>query len=218
MTLSDEKNSHYMKKFSLSTLLLLIVIVALSVSQFVMMQQLSSARREVDAVRKNYGHISVDDPTLAYVCGIAKSQNRVPTAARIVVPPGSRYLLHLSDATFDDETPSDSLPPTKTISLNGWRDGADKILTCEVHRDNGVPVVKVRTDEHEFFNYRLEDWTDSGEMHEGSFISNEPRSFTVDETISISTWRDPGTNRGVAIWLEPHARAKQRETAIKKGG
>lgn len=206
-----------MKKFSLSTLLLLIVIVALSVSQFFMMQQLKSARKEVDAVRKSYGHISVDDPTLTYVCGIPKSQNRVPTAARIVVPAGSRYLLHLSDATFDDQTPSNSLPATKTISLNSWRDGADKILTCEVLRDNGVPVVKVRTDEHEFFNYRMEGWTDSGQMHEGSFVS-EPRSFTVDETISISTWRDPGTKRGVAIWLEPHARAKQRENASKSGG
>lgn len=182
------------------------------------MRQLNSARKEIDAVRKNYGHVNIEDPTLTYACGIANSQNQVPTSARIVVPPGSRYLLHLSDATFDDQTPSDTLPPTKTISLNDWRDGADRIVTCEVHLDNGVPVVTVRTDEHELFNYRLADWIDSGQRHEGSFLSDQPRSFTVDETITITTWRDPGTKRGIAVWLEPHSRAKQRENVNKNGG
>ena len=43
-----------MKSFSLATLLLLVVIVALAVSQFVLTRKLSEANSQVDEVRRKY--------------------------------------------------------------------------------------------------------------------------------------------------------------------
>jgi hypothetical protein len=43
------------------------------------------------------------------------------------------------------------------------------------------------------------------------------RDYSIDETIPIMTMLDPGTQRGVAIWLEPHARSIARQEA-KNGG
>ncbi len=202
----------YMKKYSLMTLLLTTAIVALVVSQVVMMRSLGEAQQEVNAARKNFGHIKIDDPSLTYVCGIARNGNQVPISVRIVVPSGSRYVLHLTDTVFDDQTPTDSLPTTSTIVLNNWRSGADTLLSCEIKQESGIPVATVRAGEEELFHYKLKGWVDSGQMKESTFVSSDKqRSFTVDQIIEITRWRDPGTGRGIVVWLEPHARLIQRE-------
>lgn len=199
-----------MKRFSLTTLILLTVIAALSVSQIVMMRSLAEARAEVESVRAVYGYISVDDPSKTYV-------NSVPNVGmgskvRIIVPAGSRYLLHLSDAKLDFETELETLPVTKSISLNSWREGADATLTYAVLKENGKPRIEVRSGDDLFFDYILEDWVDSGEPNEGSDIGLDgQREFAIDEDIGIMTWLDPGTGRGVAIWLEPHSRYVERK-------
>ena len=77
-----------MKSYSLLSLLLLIVIVGLSVSQFMMMRQLADAQAEVDQVRSKYGYIRVENETKAYISRIASNEQDVD-AYRICVPAGS---------------------------------------------------------------------------------------------------------------------------------
>ena len=204
-----------MRKYSIKTLLLLTVIAALVVSQFVLVGQLQQARSELDMVP---GRVIIDDPSLTYVRAITSEHNQLPQSVRIVTPADSRYLLRLCDATFDDETPVQSLPVTETIALNGWRDGADVVLTCKVQRDNGSPVIKVHTDKAEFFNYTPKRWIDSGQGTEGSFASEQQRTFKPDESIPITRWRDTGTGRGIAVWLEPYEKAKLRQDDQREAG
>ena len=199
-----------MKMYSIKTLLFLTVIAALVVSQLVLIGQLRHARSEVEMFRNKPGHINIDDPSLTYVRAITGVHHQLPQSVRIVVPAGSRYLLHLSDATFDDETSVESLPITETVALNGWRDGADEVLTCRVQRDNGPPVVKVFAGDEDFFSYTPKRWIDSGQSIEGSFASSQQRAFKPDESIPITRWRDSGSGRGVAVWLEPYSKTRQR--------
>ena len=53
-----------MKKYSIKTLLLLTVITALVVSQFVLVGRLQQARSELDMVRDRLEHVNTDDPSL----------------------------------------------------------------------------------------------------------------------------------------------------------
>jgi len=139
-TIPDVKNNSIvaknaglkMKSYSLLTLLLLIVIAALSVSQFVMMRQLADAQAEIDTVRRKYGYIRIENENSTYVSRIADNEQG-ENAYRIRVPSGSRYLLHLTDATFEkSDYPVDPIP-TKTISLNGWQEGADAVLSYSIY-------------------------------------------------------------------------------------
>ena len=142
---------------------------------------------------------------------ITSEHNQLSQSVRIVTPAGSRYLLHLCDATFDDETPVESLPVTETIAPNGWRDGADEVLTCKAQRDNGSPVIKVHIDDAEFISYSTKRWLDSGQASEGHFASDQQRTFKAEASIPITRWRDAGTGRGIAVWLEPYKKAKLRQ-------
>ena len=197
-----------MKRLSILTLLLLTAIAALSVSQFVMMRTLADAHAEVEEVRRKYGYISVEDPTRTYLSAIPEKEQ----AIRLIVPAGSKYLLHLSDAAFDPETKTDTLPTTKTISLNEWQDGADVVLTYAIHMDNGKPRVNLHSDSKTLFNYTVENWIASGQPNEGTgSLPGDQRDYSIDDTITIMTWRDPGTQRGVAIWLEPQSRWISRQ-------
>jgi hypothetical protein len=202
-----------MKRFSLLTLLLLTAIAGLIFSQVVMMRKLAVANAEVDNARRKYGYISVGDPTRTYVSAIAENEQNA-SAIRIIVPAGSRYLLHLSDTTFNHQTKTESLPPTKTISLNSWRDGADVTLTYAIYMENGKPRVEVHTETKTLFNYTLENWVASGQPTEGTGTGFDgQRDFSIDDPIPIMTWLDPGTERGVAIWLEPYSRWMARSEA-----
>ncbi|NNE00016.1 MAG: hypothetical protein HKN47_22075 [Pirellulaceae bacterium] len=199
-----------MKRFSLLTLLLSTAIAALLVSQFVMMRKLVEARNEIDVVRRKYGYIKVNDPSLTYVNAIAENEQG-PAAMRLIVPAGSRYMLHLSDTKFDHETKIDTLPAATTISLNSWRNGADVTLSYAIHMENGNPVVHVHTETETLLTYKVPNWTKSGQPNEGTGSPLDgQREFSTDETIPIMTWRDTGTGRGIALWLEPHARYAAR--------
>ena len=62
-------------RFSLSTLLLLVVIVAQILSQVVMMRELVVARAEVEEVRRKYGHIRVENAQQIFVARIMVNEN-----------------------------------------------------------------------------------------------------------------------------------------------
>ena len=202
-------------KFSLLNLLFLVVIVALCTSHFVMFRQLSEARSEVENVRRKYGHIKIDDEKMTYVSRIADNEE-AEDAYRIIVPAGSRYMLHLADANWDGDGFLPDPTPTKTISLNGWRDGADVILSISTYWENNAPRIVVHTEADEFFNYVPSGWKSTQGPSEGSQLSTDPqKAFAIDETIHLISWKDSSTNRGIMIWLEPHSRWEAKNKAKK---
>ena len=195
-----------MKSYKLSTLFLLVVIVALSVSQLVMMRRLANASAEIDSVRSKYGHVRVDDPSKTYVARIVDNEQS-QSAWRIRVPAGSRYLIHITDATFEKSEYPDDPIPTETISLNGWQGGADVVLSCSVRWENNAPRVVVHTETEKLFDYAPPNWVNSTGPREGSQFTPRPQAeFSIDETIRFMWWRDPSTKRGIMLWLEPIAK------------
>ena len=204
-----------MKSYSLFSLLLLIVIVALAVSQFVMMRQLREARTEIDAVRSKYGYIRVDDPSKTYVSRIADNEEDVDSY-RICVPAGSRYLLHLTDTTFENSDYPNNPTPTKTISLNHWREGADAVLSYSIYWENDAPRFVVHTETEKMFDYVPTDWVagTGGGPSEGSHLTTESQAeFSTSDTIRFMWHRDPATKRGLMLWLEPYAKWEAKRAA-----
>ena len=205
-----------MKSFSLLTLFLLVVIAVLAVSQFVMMGQLADARAEVDSVRRKYGHIRVENESKTYVSRITDNEQD-NDAYRIRVPAGSRYLLHLTDATFEKSDYPDNPIPTKTISLNGWREGADAVLSYSIYWESNAPRVVVHTETEEMFDYVPPGWVNGAGPTEGSHLTTEPQAeFSTDDAIQLMWWREPSTRRGIMLWLEPHTKWEARRAAQKR--
>jgi hypothetical protein len=190
--------------FSLLTLFLLTVIVALSVSHFVMMRQLRDARLEIESVRREFGYLQIHDPQRIYIAQIEGGES-IGYRYRMHIPPGHRYLLHIADTEIPDTGYPDHPRPTRTISMNSWRNGADVILNCGIFiDDDGTPRLKVTTDSEELFDYRLENWNKMPGPNEGSHLQTDPqKSFLPDETIQFMWWGNSFAKRGIMLWMEP---------------
>lgn len=191
------------RSFALSTLLLWTVIIALTLSNIVAAWRLADVNDELELNRRRYGHITVTDPAKAYVSRIEDPNESSTTSFRVRVPEGSRYLLHLSDATFGQNGPSANLQPTESISLNGWRDGADAVLSYSILWDKDRPRITVHSETQGYFDYAPLDW-DGSETRESWTNDARPQSeYSTDETIKFMWWRDSATGRGFVLWLEP---------------
>lgn len=202
-----------MKSFSLLSLLLFVVVAALIVSQVVMMRQLAAARAEVDSVRRKFGYVRVKNEKLTYVARIQDDEQHV-NAYRIHVPSGRHYMLHLTDTTIPTSNGPTDPQPTSTISLNGWKEGADVVLSYSIQIEGAARRVIVHTETEEFFDYRMDDWVASG--MEGSHLQTNPQlGFSPDETINFMWQRDPQTQRGVILWMELVAKWEARRAAKK---
>ena len=191
--------------FTLSTLLLMVVIVAQFMSQMVMMRELSAARDELEEVRRKFGYIDAKNAKQIYVARIEENENDV-AAYRIHIPPGHHYLLHLTDTIFETEGYPDNPKPTKTLSMNSWKEGADVVLSYSIYHENSAPRVRVWTETEELFNYRPKNWVKTPGPSEGSDLTTHPqKAFDSNETIRFMQWKDGGTKRGVMLWMEPVA-------------
>lgn len=192
--------------FSLATLMLLVVIVALVVSQLVMMRKLAAARAEVEQVRRQFGSLRVEDDKQIYVAHVPG--NKQGTVYRLHIPPGHRYMLHLTDTTFPDADYPIDPQPTQTLSMNSWNTGADIVLVCNVtSRAPGTLNVKVYTETEQLFDYQDDGWARSTiGPSEGSELQADPQVvFDPDDTIRFMWHRNPDTQRGIMLWMEPMA-------------
>ncbi len=170
--------------FSLATLLLLTTIFALVVAQFAMWRELTDARAEVEEVRRKYGHIRVENDQQTFVARIADNELG-DDAYRIHVPPGRHDLIYLTDATFPDGGLDDP-QPTKSISLNGWKEGADVVLSYKIYIEDGTPRVVVHTETEQFFDYRMKGFKDDGGPNEEWDLQTDPQAaFSADDTIQF---------------------------------
>ena len=164
-------------------------------------------------IRRRFGHIRAEDETKSYVARISEPNEQNSQAYRIHVPAGSRYLLHLTDTTFvEDDYPTNPVP-TKTISLNGWRDGADVVLSYNIYWENNAPRVVVHTETDEIFDYVPPNWSSGGPSEAANLQTKQQESFSADETIRFMWWRDSTTKRGIMLWLEPFSKWNDRRLA-----
>jgi hypothetical protein len=199
-----------MKSYSLSTLLLLTVIVALILSQLLLMHQLSLARAEVNDVRRKFGYIHVVDETKTHVAQIAENEAD-GDAYRLWIPRGSRYFLHLTDATFESsDSPTDPIP-TKSVSLNDWERGADTVLSCVIYWENNAPRVVVHSKTSELFSYVLPDWNGASSAGELTWFQGEQREYNANQNIQLMLWRNTSSKRGILLWLEPFTNSEKRQ-------
>ena len=98
----------------------------------------------------------------------------------------------------------DDLKPTKTMSMNSWRDGADVILKWGVWNDDGKRFV-VETQSDELFNYEIKDWNSGNHPDEGFDLVTEPQAeFATDEKVILSYFGNDKLERGIILWLEPY--------------
>jgi hypothetical protein len=125
-------------RFSLSTVLLFTVIVALAVSHWVQMRkvrqaqaQLKAALSEVASVRKQFGHLEIGDPKLIYVGWIESRSNSL----RVQIPPGHRFLMHVTEMGFPPAGWPENPEPTTSMSMNSWSEGADVFLQWRFLRE-----------------------------------------------------------------------------------
>lgn len=198
------------KSFSLLTLLLLIVIVALAVSQVSMMRQLADARAEVEDIRRRFGYLSIDNAEQMYVARVENEQYE--NAYRLHIPPGHHYVLHITDAHFPESDFLEDPQPTTNLHMHTWKQGADTLLFYSVGFKNGTAYLEVHTEAEQLIDYSAEGWTNSGGETDGFHLVTDPqKAFSPDDTIRFMWWRDPATQRGVMLWMEPLAKHQARQ-------
>jgi len=192
-----------MFRFTIRDVLWLMVVVALVVSQIVMMRKLSEAHAEVETVRKQFGFIRPEDPNRIYIARIGGDIG-TPDQYRMHIPPGHRFLLHIADTEIPDTGYPENPKPTKTLSMNPWREGADVVLKWAIYDSGPAPRLEVSTDSEPLFNYEMPDWVPSPGPSEGNHLQTKPQqSFSPEDRIRFMWWRNPTTKRGVMLWMEP---------------
>ena len=189
-------------RFTIRDVLWLMVVVGLGLSHSVMLRSLREAREEVAMAREHFGFLRIDDPTRIYI-----SRFEPPNASpryRLHIPPGNRYLLHMADMELPDTGYPDNPKPTKSLSMNSWREGADVVLQWGVTSENGKRRFRASTDKDQLFDYEFPDWIETPGPSEGLSLRPDPQmSFFPSETIRFMSWRNPKTKRGVMLWMEP---------------
>lgn len=204
-----------MKKYSLATLLLLTVVVALGLSHVLLWRQLSLARAEVRSVRRKFGYIRVDDASKIYVAQIAEFEG-VGDAYRLRFPDGADYVLHVSDATFDSTQVDPPPNPVQTVGLYDWRSGADTVLSATVLWDGAAPRLVVQAKAGPSWEYVPPDWQGGAGPADWTWLQPEGQSeYSTDDQIRLFLWRNTKTDRGLLLWLEPRAKwqARLKQTA-----
>lgn len=179
------------------------------------------ARAELELVRKEFGHIQVDDPNRIQISRIEGREAKGGVHYRMRIPPGHRYFLHLADVSGDaysDLGQPKNLKPTETLSMNSWRDGADLILSWRTEmEDDGKRRIEVFTDSEPLFSYRIENWKETSFPNSGYHLTtDEQKSFAPDETIFFMSWGNDETKRGIALWMEPLTQERLNEITRRR--
>jgi hypothetical protein len=196
-------------RFSLATLLLLMVIVALSISHWVLLRkmqeaqaEMKAAREEVANVRKHFGFLDIDDPKLIYVGRIESRSG----AYRMRIPAGHRFLLHVTEMKFPDVGWPENPEPSSTMSMNSWREGADVVLQWRIVKEDRRLRFVVKTESEELFDYVLDNWEEGPLSNSSAYLvgpKESQKSFQPNETIRFMLFKNDSTNRGVMLWMEP---------------
>jgi hypothetical protein len=200
-------------QFSLMTLMLSVTIVALLMSNFVIMRELNQARTEIEKVRKQFGFLRIDDTNLIHVSRIeGDHSSNWSNSYRLYIPPGHHFLLHIAETDITDVGEFEAPKPAVTLSMNSWKKGADVILNWGVQYDGEIPHLKVATQSEQLFDYKINSWKLKSGMLDGAHLNTSTqKTFRPDEEIRFMWSRDVATKRGVVFWMEPLSRQYPQE-------
>jgi hypothetical protein len=165
--------------------------------------KMQAARDEVTEVRRHFGFLDIKDEKLIHVGRIGSRDN----AYRLHIPPGHRFLLHVTEMKFPDVGWPENPQPSSTLSMNSWREGADVVLQwSEITEEDSKLRFVVKTDSEELFDYVLDDWEEGPLPNSAAYLigpKGPQKSFQPNETIRFMLFKNDSTNRGVMLWMEP---------------
>jgi hypothetical protein len=201
--------------FSLLTVMLLVAIVALSVSHYVMMRQVAEAKREVEAARnelevarKQFGYLRIDDPQKIYITkvkgsGIITTAN--PNRYRLYIPPGHRFLIHVGETEISETGPIGPATPIATTSVSSWREGAEVLLYWTNSTEGDVRRIRVWTDSEELIDVKLADNVkDAPRPDSGGYLAlTSQLEFRPEERVQLFWHGNRAAKRGIVVWMEP---------------
>ena len=207
------------RPFSILNLLLFTTTIAMAVSVYVMSQRVRNAELRTVAAEAKYLELCAKfgymEPTTEFTTRFLHIQDDSgQTAYRASFPKGSRYMLHISDVPMEHSKIPDDLKPTKTMSMNSWRDGADVVLKWNVWVEDGKRTFDVRTQTEQLFEYEISDWKRPGNYPNEGFDleAGSVTEFDPSEKVVLSYFGNEKLKRGVILWLEPHAMWKARQS------
>jgi len=166
--------------------------------------RLEAALSEVATVRKQFGYLDIRDPKLVYIGHIGGRSG----CYRVAIPPGTRFLMHVTEMEFATEGWPENPEPTKTLVMGSWNEGADVVLNWSFGGDGNKRRFRVKTDSEELFDYVLENWKEGPLPNSCTYIvgpNETQKSFKPSETILLVLYKNDSTKRGVLLWMEPLA-------------
>ena len=215
-----------MKSYSLSTVLFVVTIVALVLSNFLAWRETTAIHSELGHIRSEYGIIDSANSSKTCVRRFINKDYRIASATgrhgaesfRIVPADGVRYALHLSevDNPKNYAYPAiEDLTPSETIALDGWRPGA--VVSCVVLKNGQKLRVLVAADSDLVIDFQSShSWvalTSTTESWMG--LGTGQREYEPNERIRLYWWHAEGVERGFMLWLEPYDQWKRRKKTAK---
>jgi hypothetical protein len=211
-------------QYSLRTLFIVVLLIAMGISQFTLMRQLREAKSEIAAVRREFGyiHIDQDNEKKILISQIDKDGHGSKTY-RMHVPPGQHYMMNLyvGPLSKSGKMPEDA-NPTETISLNPWQNGADIALSIRVvdQQDGKGDRVIVKTDEGTMIDYQVNksipNWDGSRGYSGSSLDATDQKELSPTKPIQFYSLSDlKNDSRGIIVWLETVENYEARSDRIK---
>lgn len=198
-----------MKSFSLRAVLVVVAFVALLLSHALTSARLYEAYRELGDVRRKYGYMKIENSSKINVVALAQEKG----AFRLVIPPGERYYLHLSETTAQGNSALPTGQHKTTVALNNWADGEDVILRfgLYINPDTDTPYLDVGSQNQGFFTYRPENWPSGISLSEAYHLdASEKLELPPNDPIILLRAKSDEIDRGIVLWLESETHRKSR--------
>ena len=211
-------------KISLSTFFLIVALVALSVSNYVSLTQLSRAKGQLDKFRRELG-VPIDDPTLVHILPSSTPRD-LTWKWKIYLPEGRFKLNYGTEYWMPPANWHEAMRGSHTKSING---PIDFTVTATANRnDHEKWQIRIETSDFEGgvhvlsgLNQKVEDWlegrieatascpyspsansyqienpADTNRIIFYDALIAEPGQTTVDELTEFPAY-------GLYFWLEP---------------
>lgn len=206
-------------KFRLSTILLLVLCVALSLGNLIAWRDASDSRRQLRRLHSDFGLPTSEDASKTLVREFAHKDYSVPNAGgtrqatsfRIVPAESARYALQLSEI----QNASFVMPQTDGLAtvlsaplvrLASVEDVNDVVLSCQVKHQRGTPprIVVSMNNETAFSFVSPQDWSKITSQAQSTIgFGDAEQSFEFHKSIPLFYWFSPPAKRGFLVWLEP---------------
>lgn len=203
-----------MKSFSLSSVLLLVTLVALLLANVLSWRKSVAIHSELERVQNEFGVIDASDSSKTSVKRFVNKDYRIASESgwvsaesfRVVPADGVAYALHLSEMNYSGRGayPSvEELKPNASVQFESWRPGA--VVSCVVTSHDKKPRVLVTADSELVIDHQSpEPWgTVKATTETWMGLGSGQSEYDPGEVIRLYWWYAEGDGRGFMLWLEP---------------